>query len=172
MLAYIFVLFAAAYHFFPHSALAFTPVAASLLYFGARGSRRHFWVPLAVLIGTDIALTTVRYGYPLTADHVVTWAWYAGVLWLGAAACSEMKPVRVAGAAIFSSLSFFLISNFAVWAVWNMYPKTVDGLMMSYAAALPFFRHQFAGDLFFTAVLFGIGAVVQGWSTSKARLTA
>ena len=36
MLAYVFVLFAVAVRFMPHP-LAFTPIAAALLYFGARG---------------------------------------------------------------------------------------------------------------------------------------
>ena len=37
MLAYLFVVFAMAVRFMPHP-LAFTPVAAALLYFGARGA--------------------------------------------------------------------------------------------------------------------------------------
>ena len=40
MLAYIFAVFAFAIRFVPHP-WHFTPVAASLLFFGARGSRRQ-----------------------------------------------------------------------------------------------------------------------------------
>ena len=47
MLAYLFVLFAVAVRFVPHP-WQFTPVAASLLFFGARGSRRQMWVPLVL----------------------------------------------------------------------------------------------------------------------------
>jgi len=54
-------------------------------------------------------------------------------------------------------VSFFLISNFAVWAVWSMYPKTASGLAMSYVAGLPFFRNAVVSDLFFAAMFFGIG---------------
>ena len=38
-----------------------------------------------------------------------------------------------------------VISNFAVWAAWNMYPKTLAGLATAYGAALPFFRNQAFG---------------------------
>ena len=44
MLAYLFVVVAIAVRFMPHP-LAFTPVGASLLFFGARGPRRQCWVP-------------------------------------------------------------------------------------------------------------------------------
>ena len=48
-LAYLFVLLGIAMRFMPHPWM-FTPVAASLLFFGARGPRRMLWVPLALLI--------------------------------------------------------------------------------------------------------------------------
>jgi hypothetical protein len=37
-----------------------------------------------------------------------------------------------------------------------MYPKTFHGLMMSYAAGLPFFRGTVESDLFFSIAFFGI----------------
>ena len=153
MLAYIFLLVAVVIRFLPHP-FAFTPVAASLLFFGARGPRRQAWVPLTLLAVSDVVLTTVVYAYPFSVDHFVTWIWYAAVLWLGTNLRENLRPLRVIFAALASSVSFFLVSNFAVWAAWNMYPKNLDGLMMSYAAALPFFRRAVAGDLFFTCVMF------------------
>ncbi len=39
-----------------------------------------------------------------------------------------------------------------------MYPKTLSGLMTRYAAGLPFFRRGLAGDMLFTAVMFGLPA--------------
>ncbi|MBI1740527.1 MAG: hypothetical protein HY233_04430 [Acidobacteriales bacterium] len=155
MLAYVFVLFAVAVRFLPHP-LAFTPVAAALLYFGARGSRRQMWVPFALLAAADVVLTKFVYAYPFSWDHLVTWAWYAAILWLGTGLRENSKPLRVVGAALAGSVSFFVISNFAVWAAWNMYPKTVSGLTACYAAGLPFFRRGLEGDLLFTAVIFGL----------------
>jgi hypothetical protein len=158
MLAYVFVVFAVAVRFMPHP-LAFTPIAAALLYFGARGPRRQLWVPLALLAASDVILTKIVYSYPLTWDHFVTWAWYAAILLLGARLRENANWLRVGGAALASSVSFFVVSNFAVWAGWAMYPKTLAGLMTCYAAGLPFFRRGVAGDLLFTAVMFGVPAV-------------
>ena len=173
MLAYVFVLlaiavrflpFAGSLNFLPH-AWHFTPVAASLLFFGARGSRRQLWIPLVLMASADVILTKVVYAYPVTWDHLVTWAWYAAILWLGTTLREKSGFWRVVGAALTSSISFFVISNFAVWAAWpQMYPRTFSGLMMSYTAAIPFFRGTAASDLFFSLAMFGSPVVVHAIS--------
>lgn len=154
MLAYVFVALAVALRFLPHS-FHFTPVAASLLFFGARGTTKRAWIPLAMLAGSDVLLTLFWYRYPFTWDHLVTWVWYAAILWLGTQLRSSNSPLRIGASSLAASISFFVASNFAVWAAWSdTYPKTWQGLMTCYAAAVPFFRNTLLGDLFFTAVFF------------------
>ena len=159
MLAYLFIAIAVAVHLrFIALPFSFTPVAAALLYFGARMPRLQMWIPIALLVASDVYLTRVTYGYPLTADHLVTWAWYAAMLLLGSVLIKGFSAIRIGVASLTASVSFFLISNFAVWMVWrDMYPKTFDGLMACYVAGLPFFRSGVASDLLFTGVFFGIG---------------
>ena len=173
MLPYLFVLLAIAVRFLPFAgpmnivphAWHFTPLAASLLFFGARGARRQMWVPLLLLAGTDVVLTKFMYAYPVSWDHLVTWAWYAAILWLGTNLREKSGFWRVAGAAVTSSVSFFLISNFAVWAAWPaMYPRTFGGLMASYAAGLPFFRGTATSDLFFSLAMFGTPVLLHSLS--------
>src|SRR5712691_8221548 len=108
MLAYLFLLLAVAVRFMPHPWM-FTPVTGALLFFGARGSRRFMWVPLVLLAASDVVLTKLVYAYPFVWDHFVTWAWYAAVLWLGTRLRSSPRPLPVIGAALSSSVSFFLI---------------------------------------------------------------
>jgi hypothetical protein len=175
MLPYLFVLLAVAVRFLPFAgpmnilphAWHFTPVAASLLFFGARGSRRQMWVPLLLFAAADVILTKFIYSYTFSWDHLVTWAWYAAILWLGTNLREKAGPIRVVGAALTSSVSFFLISNFAVWAAWPaMYPRGFSGLMMSYAAGLPFLRGTVESDLFFSIAMFGTPVllhVLSGW---------
>jgi hypothetical protein len=170
MLAYLFVIFAVLSRmpFMPHP-WGFTPVAAALLYFGARGSRRQLWVPFFLMAASDIILTKYVYSYPLNADQLVVWAWYAAILFLGTRLRENSNWLRIGGAAIASSVSFFLISNFAVWASGTMYPKTMSGLMTCYAAGIPFFRRGVAGDLLFTAVMFGLPAVAAAIARSTHK---
>ena len=168
MLAYVFILFAVAVRFMPHP-MAFTPVGAALLYFGARGSRRGMWIPLVLLAASDVVLTTLFYRYPFSWDHFVTWAWYAGVLWLGSTIKRDSGAVRILSSALAVSISFFVISNFAVWAAWNMYPRTFGGLMTCYGVGLPFFRTAVVGDLLFTAVMFGAPVLLQALAGKSHR---
>ncbi len=136
----------------------FVPVFACLLFFGANRPKREFAIPLLVLVGVDIFLTTHRYGYLLTGDHAVTWMWYLAAVFLGAAMLrSSQSTGRVLGASLLASVSFFLASNFAVWAMWGMYAKTLSGLGTCYIAALPFFRNSLLSETTFSLLIFALG---------------
>jgi hypothetical protein len=168
MLAYFFVLLAVAVRFVPHPWM-FTPVTGALLFFGARGSRKQLWIPFALLVASDVILNTFYYKYPLTLDQFVVFAWYAGILWLGTRLGKDAKPLPIVGAALASSVSFFLITNLMAWAWLDMYPKNLAGVMMSYAAGLPFFRHALEGDLLFTCAMFATPAVLKALAGSMGR---
>jgi hypothetical protein len=168
MLAYLFVVLAVAVRFMPHPWM-FTPVVGSLLFFGARGSRRQLWIPFVLLAASDVVLTKLVYSYPFSWDHYVTFAWYAAVLWLGTMLGAKTKWIPVIGAALASSVSFYLITNLVAWAWLDMYPKDLSGVMESYFAALPFFRHAVAGDLIFTAAMFATPMALHALSAAFGR---
>lgn len=65
------------------------------------------------------------------------------------------SPLRIARAAIASSLLFFIITNFGVCAFHTLYPTIVAGLVECYAAAIPFFQNTPIGYALYTTVLFG-----------------
>ena len=48
-----------------------------------------------------------------------------------------------------------VVTNFGMWLFSGIYPLTWAGLTTCYVAAIPFFQNTLAGDLFFTALLFG-----------------
>jgi hypothetical protein len=165
MLPYLFVLFAVAVRLiipYTHAhPWHFTPVAACLLFFGSRGSRRQFWIPVVLLAASDVVLSKFVYSYPVGVDQFVSWAWYAAILLLGTRLRENTKPVWIAASALASSVSFFLISNFAVWASFHMYPKTFAGLVTCYTMGLPFFQRGLVGDLLFTAAMFAAPALLR-----------
>jgi uncharacterized membrane protein (UPF0136 family) len=165
MLAYLFVMLGIAMRFMPHP-WTFTPLAASLLYFGARGPRRAIWVPMVLLVVSDVVLTRYFWHYAMTWDQGLIWAWYAAILWLGTRLSKHQKPLPILGAAVASSVSFFVISNFGVWAATEMYPKTLSGLMTCYSLAVPFFRHGLEGDLLFTAAMFATPVIIHSLSST------
>jgi hypothetical protein len=179
MLAFLFIVLAVLLRFLPHP-FSFTtshwwffapPVASALLFFGARGSKRQLWAPFLLLTGSDIVLNRFVYHQAFSADQFVVWVWYAAMLWLGTG-LSDFKPLRIAGAAFAAPISFFIVSNFAVWASGTMYARSVSGLVHCFTLAVPFFRNQFASDLIFTAVMFGIGFLVEDRLVERKHVTA
>lgn len=151
---------------------AFTPVVASLLFFGAKMPRRYLWAPVALLAAGDVILSRL-YGYPFTADLLVTWAFYAGVAWLGSSMLSEnARPAKLVAASLTSSVSFFVLSNLAVWAFWPTYPHTLKGLSACFVAAIPFYRNEPVADLVFTLALFSVPALLEAVHPSEKKIAA
>src|SRR5207237_7279213 len=62
---------------------------------------------------------------------------------------------RIGGAVLLGALQFFLVTNFAMWAIGGFYPRTSTGLATCFAAAIPFFWNTLAGDALYTGILFG-----------------
>jgi hypothetical protein len=157
VLSYLLIFVVALFRIELINAYNVVPVFSCLLFFAATRPAREFVLPLSVLVGVDIFLTTHRYGYSLTIDAMVTWAWYLIVMVLGSGLLRTSRSWRrVAGCSLLASVSFFLVSNCAVWAVWQMYPKTLSGLGTCYVAALPFFRNSLTSELCFSLLLFGL----------------
>jgi hypothetical protein len=119
--------------------------------------RKQFWIPVALLIGADVYLNLFRYHMALTWDQAVVWAWYVGACCIGLLLRGRVKPLFIGGAAIGSSVSFFVVSNFAVWLAGNIgYPRTLAGLGSCFAAAIPFFKNDLISSLMFSAIFFAV----------------
>ena len=55
--------------------------------------------------------------------------------------------------AIIASLWFYITTNFAVWIIWDFYPKTIEGLISCYVMAIPFFGNTLISTLIFSGIL-------------------
>ena len=76
----------------------------------------------------------------------------------------KLGVLRIFGAAIASSTVFFLATNFAVWAFSPMYEKTLEGLVLCYTMAIPFFQNTVAGDLIWSGAIFGTYFALRNYS--------
>ena len=151
----VFVLVAAASRLIPHPP-NMTSITAIALFGGAYFSdkRLAFLVPLAALFLSDLIL-----GF---YSHMeVVYLSFALVVCIGIWLQKRRQILFITGAALASSVLFFLLTNFGVWALESLYPKTVAGLFACFVAAIPFFQNTLQGDLFFTAVLFGGFALLE-----------
>ena len=55
--------------------------------------------------------------------------------------------------AVASSIAFFVITNFGVWAISGMYEKNFSGLVQSYFMAIPFFHNTLISTFLYLFVL-------------------
>jgi hypothetical protein len=145
----LLILAAAATRLLPHPP-NLTSVTALALFGGAYFANRWlaFALPLLAMLGSDLILGF----YP---GMEVQYLSFAVVICIGLSLRQRRSFARITAAAVASSVVFFVLTNFGVWALQTMYPKTLAGLAACFVAAIPFFRNMLLGDLFYTAVLFG-----------------
>jgi hypothetical protein len=157
LLALFLVVLCVVMRLLPHVS-NFSPIAATALFAGMTIKARWLaiMVPVAAMLLSDAVLGS--YGWLMMA------AVY-GALALAAVIGMFARKARVAyvaiGGALASSLIFYVITNFAVWALSTLYTPDFRGLLECYIAALPFLKYTVAGDLFWSVALFGGAALLR-----------
>src|SRR5712664_3843485 len=149
LLALVLILLAAALRIAPHP-WNFTPVGAMALFSGAvlKDRRLVFLFPLLALFAGDIFIGFHKLIPIVYASFLIN---VAIGLWLR----DRRTVARISLATFLGAIQFFIVTNFAVWALGNFYPRTVAGLATCYVAGVPFFWNTLAGDAFYVALLFG-----------------
>jgi hypothetical protein len=157
--------FGVATRLLPH-APGFLPVAASALFAGRmlRMPALALIVPVAAMAISGLVLGFEDWRVLLVVYAALTLPAVAGILtrrWSGI--------LPTAGLMLACSLAFFVLSNLAVWAFSGMYSLDLAGLTQCYVAALPFLQYTVAGDLFWSAVLFGGAWMLQNGALLAGR---
>src|SRR5438128_8384087 len=112
------ILAAATSRLIPHPP-NFSPIGAMALFGGACFAQKRwaFILPIAALLLSDLALGLYRL-------MPVVYGSFALIVCLGFCLRRHRKAVPIAGAALTSSVLFFVLTNFGVWALGSLYPKT------------------------------------------------
>jgi len=128
----------------------FTPIGAMALFGGAQfvSKRTAFLFPLTALFLGDLVL-----GLHQLMPFV--YGCFALTVCLGFWVRHQRNAGRIVAASLVSSLLFFLVTNFGVWAFLGTYSMNGTGLIECYLAGVPFLRNGLFGDLFYSGMLFG-----------------
>jgi hypothetical protein len=122
-------------------------------YLGRRGAIALL-APLGALLLSDLV---IGFYHGMATVYFST----ALVVLIGWLALQKVSPIRLGGAAIASSVLFFVLTNLGMWLSSGFYPLTLAGLDACFVAAIPFFRNTLVGDLFYSGVLFGGFALLE-----------
>ena len=127
----------------------FTPILATAIYtpYIVNDKWIAVLIPLSAMFIADIIIGFHPY-----------MLWVYGAIGLSTLISSwsmrfNKKYIQLGVMAILSSILFFIITNFAVWAIWDYYPKTIDGLIICYIKAIPFFQNTLLGTIIYTAII-------------------
>jgi len=152
----LLMVFAAITRLMPHP-FNFTAIGALALFSGSviPNKKLAFIFPIAVMLITDAIIGFHSSMIPVYISFAVT-------VWIGIRMIKKINLLSVPSASILASIMFFLITNLPFWYMdISLYPLTWAGTVESYTAALPFFGNQIAGDLFYSATLFGAYYIIR-----------
>src|SRR5689334_22699810 len=121
LLALAIIAIAAALRIAPHP-WNFTPVGAMALFSGAilKDRRLAFAFPLLALFAGDLFVGFYKLGIML-----LVYASFLLSVLIGRYLRSRRTIVRISAATLLGSMQFFLVTNFAMWALGSSYPRTL-----------------------------------------------
>jgi hypothetical protein len=147
---------------------SYTPVGAICLFAGAYFNRK-WWayvLPLAMLFVSDLIINGYIYEgkYGLIYDGwYYTYAVMAGIILIGSFLLRKVNIKNILVSSVASTLLFWLVLDFIVWAGGGMniiteMPLSRDftGLVQCYAQGLPFAKNFFLGTAVYSTFLFGV----------------
>lgn len=123
------------------------------------GGKKSFWMTFILIALTDLLIGNSNI-------FIFTWSGFL----IPALVAGEVfksfngRGVKKIGVGTLSgvgaNLFFYAWTNFGVWFLGTMYPKTISGLATSYINALPFLRMQLVSTLIFVPLGFLIFEIV------------
>jgi len=126
----------------------FTAIGALAIFAGAQFKDKSmaFIMPIAAMAISDLFIGN---GFSL-----LVYTGFVAMVACGFLIRNKVNTSNVVLASFISASVFFLITNFSFFYPATLYPRSISGVLASYAAGLPFFRNMLISNLIFSAVLF------------------
>ena len=121
----------------------FTSTIAVAFYLPALFGTKFIIVALCAFIISDIILGL---------HSLVFFTWGSLFLIAYIAKYFQKFYFRIFGVSL-SCIIFFLVSNFGVWALSDLYIKNLDGLILCYTMAIPFLQSSLIGTIIFSTLI-------------------
>jgi len=123
----------------------FTPILASAIMAPLLIKDRWFGIaiPIFAMFISDIIIGFHNYQFVI----------YSTILTIGLVTPMNKNYALLGFMVLASSVWFFVVTNFAVWILWDFYPKTINGLISCYILALPFFKNTLISTFLFTGIM-------------------
>ena len=122
----------------------FTPIIAASIFGPVFLSNKIYGIaiPIIAMFISDLLIGTHTYQFIV----------YGTLISISLLVPSKKNKILFSFFTISSCVWFFITTNFAVWALWDFYPKTFEGLLSAYILAVPFFKNTLLSTLFFAFI--------------------
>ncbi len=133
----------------------FTPILAAIIFlpFFKKDITFSITVPLCAMLISDFLIgmhTLMLWTYfPIIVLSLISYYFHHASL------------KRVGVMAISSPMIFFVISNFGVWLNSSMYANNLEGLILCYANAIPFYSSSALACILFSAAFYSITILIK-----------
>jgi hypothetical protein len=125
--------------------------------------RMAWWLPLSVLLLTDVLLNLFYYSAsPVSGYLLMQYAGYAIIIMLGRQFRAQSSGLALLGGGLLGALLFYFVTNTAAWFQNPEYPKTLLGWIQALTTGLPgypptwtFFRNTLLSGGLFTGLFVG-----------------
>ena len=170
----IAIVVAALSRLLPHP-FNFTPIGAMALFGGTCFANKKiaFVFPLFAMFISD-ALLELFFGYGFHNTIIYVYASFVLITCLGIVIGNNVRTGKIIAASLISSILFFLITNFGVWAAGG-FENGFSGLIATYLLGIPFYNHELFGSFFFNTIagdLFWNGILFGSFYFAKAKFSA
>jgi len=171
------IVVAALYRIIPNRPMGFAPQIAMALFAGSviKDRKYAFALPLISMFISD-GLYQVLYAAGLTSiqgfygGQLTNYILFAGLTVIGFF-INQNKTWQIGLGAIAGPTVYFFFSNFLVWLGGGGYhhPKTMEGLMLTYADGIPFYFASIYATIVFCGVFFGAYALLKTRALKTAK---
>lgn len=163
----IFILIGAVARIIPHLP-NFAPIGAMALFGGNYLNKKQALIlPIISMIVSDYFI-----GFDSLSMRLTVYGSFTAIVFIGFWLKKHFSYKNLLMSSLASSILFFVVTNFAVWAFGSVYPKTPEGLTQAYILAIPFFRNTLLGDLFYVGAFFGTYEFLFGKNYSVGKISS
>jgi hypothetical protein len=125
--------------------------------------RMAWWLPLTVLLATDVGLNLFYYHTRILDGFMLfKWLAFVAIIAIGRMFKPQMSWARLLSGGLLGALLFYVVTNIASWLFDPGYAKTLAGLwqalttgLPSYPSTLEFFRNTLLSGGLFTGLFVG-----------------
>jgi len=144
----------------------FAPISALALFGGV------YFSGVLALIFPILAMLISDYSIGFYQFSLMSFVYLGFIIsvFLGFWLKKNKKWYTIFAVSLFSSILFFILTNFAVWAFTDWYPKDFQGFIQCYLMAIPFFKNTVLGDLFYVTLFFGIYQLAEVFIVKKFKV--